>query len=446
MPRLAALLLAMIMTLALAACDEDDPDMLASTASFSGTLVLVDDGSPLEDLVVTLFDPASQTAVARDVSDSNGAFVFEPLEPGTYLPVVHANGFKPLFLPQARWKVEAGDAVQVELRMRRAGAISPSNYHLAGTIVDQATHEPIANARVEMNFVGGGEVTQVNWSEFVGWSTTLEDTTDEAGSFWIAPVTIILSPQAERAYPETRVTAPGYKSKALRGTNDPETANVSFYTIGLTPGRDEGIISGKVVDLKGAPVAGVQVSAEWRQYFRSDFERGFTEVLPDEEFTDQILVPDGSGFTDATGDFRITGLPQGNYNVRPGADTDDGWVGFMVRGIEIETANGNANTRLVCVPSIVHTTPDDGVMVETVPERLAWEAVPDAISYVVTITRGSDGHVSYPTTEEPFYELSPGSPLYEHGGAFAWSVLAYGDAGVELSISDRPWVFHLPTD
>lgn len=426
--------------LLLAACDEDE--VRPGPARFSGTLVLVDDSTPLAALDVTLFDPASQTAVGHDISDSTGGFGFGDLVPGNYIPVVHANGFRPLFLPRPQWRLEAGDEVHVEIRMRRAAQVGDSDYRLAGTVIDRETSEPIANARVEMNFVGPGEVNEVNWSEYVGWATTLEDTTDENGEFWLAPVTVLLlEPDFSLYYPEARITAPGYRSAALPANDDPRTANVSFFTVALVRGVDAGMLEGEVRDFSGAPVAGVQVSAEWRQQRR--FNRDFAQPVVDAGLGDGILIPDGSATTDASGSFRIAGLPRGFYNLQAGAPPEDGFVGIMTRGIEVP-AEGAGRADLLCVRAIRHIAPADGAMLEAVPDRLEFDPVPSATSYRILVTRGQDGHLASLTTEDPFYEFNPGSALFQGGGSFGWSVTAFAEGGAELSISDHTWVFHLP--
>jgi protocatechuate 3,4-dioxygenase beta subunit len=423
----------------LAGCEDESP----AQTSFSGTLILVDDESPLPDLEVTLFEPASQTAVARDVTDSLGRFEFEALVPGTYIPVVHANGFRPVFLPKAKWMIEHGDQIDIELRMRHAARVTESDFRLAGKVVDRETGDPIVNARVEMNFVGGGEVTQVNWSEYVGWATTLEDTTDEEGDFWLAPVTLFaLPPDFTPAMPEVRITAPGYRSLVLERNTDPKTANASFVTASMTPGTDSGSIEGKVLDLDGKPVGGVRVSAEWRQQLR--FARGFTPVEHDNRPTNRILLPDGVGWTDATGQFRITGLPRGFFSLMAGAEPDDGWVGIVLSGVEIATDDGSGEAELISVRAIDHTSPPDGAVLDVLPDRLIWKRVKGAVSYLILVTRGSDGNIGQLDSGGPFFEIDPGEPLFRGGGSFAWNIIAFAGDGGELSVSDRPFVFHLP--
>jgi len=438
--------------LALGACgDSATTPVPGTTTSFSGSLILVDDESGLPGLEVTLFDPLSQTAVARDVSDSAGRFAFDPLPAGSFVPVVHANGFRPIFLSRPRWTLEEGDEIDVEIRMRRAIPIDDSIYSITGFVSDLDTGLPIANARAEMNFAGRGEVNEVNWSEYTGWATTLEDTTDEEGKFFLDPVPVIFNANFESVIPEIRFSAPGYESRTLKANTDPKTATVTIFGVGMRPGANLGSIDGVVRDLQGNTLEGVPVSAEWRQQVRFaggavtgdtiTNEAGLSPVdhLP----PDHILLPDGRAWTNESGEFHLTGLPRGFFNLRAGAGPEDGWVGFVVRGVEVPGFNATGHADLIATVAVAHTSPADGVVLDATPAQLLWEAYPGAGRYRIEMIRGSDAQILILDAEEPVFEFNPGHGYFVGGGSFAWQILALDGQRAEIGISDRRHVFHI---
>ena len=427
-----------VLAFILSGCEEDEE---TRNTVFSGTLILVGDESPLPDLEVTLFEPESQNAVARDVSDSMGRFAFHQIPPGSYIPVIHANGYRPVFLPAARWLIEPGDQIDVELRLRRAAAIDVSGLTLTGRVIDTETKEPIANARIEMNFGAGGEVSQVNWSEYTGWSTTLEATSDEDGAFFLSPLPIFFNASTGGSFiPEYRVVAPGYRARVMDRNEDPKTLAASLVTVRLSKGEDLGIIEGLVLGPDGNVLEGVPVSAEWRQ--ANPFFRGLEEV---DEFAgpQNVLLPEGVSWTNARGEFRLTGLPQGTYNLLAGAYPTDGWVGLMLRGIQIERFDGVADAVLQAFPAVRTLEPVDGAIFKAFPDRLAWVATEGAVRYDLKLSRGSDGKSTFLSLEEPFLEINPGANFFTDGGIFAWEVIARDDQNEGLSQTDRPQVFHI---
>ena len=82
--------------------------------------------------------------------------------------------------------------------------------------IPQKMPSSIANARAEMNFAGGGELGQLNWSEYSGCTTTLEATSDEDGRFSLTPLPPVLDAvNGDTFIPEYRVVANGTATPVL---------------------------------------------------------------------------------------------------------------------------------------------------------------------------------------------------------------------------------------
>jgi hypothetical protein len=428
----------LVLVLALAGCEDEEPQ----STVFSGALIFVEDESPLPDLGVTLFDPDTQTAVASTITDSDGGFEFRGILAGSYIPVVRANGLRPVFLPRARWRIEQGDNVHVILRMRRTQAISTNEFTLNARVIDAETKEPIANARAEMNFLAGSGFGQVNWSEYEGWSTTLEATSDEDGRFTLSPLTIFTNAQTGETFVlEYRVVAPGYRARVMPRHFDPRTLSVTPVTVRLSRGEDLGVIEGVVVGPDGKPRENVPVSAEWRQqtsFSPRDFEKEDDFAGPQD-----ILMPNGVSWTNPRGEYRLTGLPRGHYNVLAGAYPDDGWVGILTGGFQIEGFDDRVEANVVVFPAIRTLEPPDGAVLGNLPERLAWEPDKGAIAWDLKLSRGSDGASAIIQLDEPVLEINPGANFFKGGGSFAWEVIARDADQGGLSQTDRPQVFHV---
>ncbi len=80
------------------------------TGSISGT-VLAEDGTPVDDALVTLVDLRRQSSV-----DTKGAFRFDGLPPGAYLIQVESDRYGSLV---ERYEVKAGQTTQIEIDMGR---------------------------------------------------------------------------------------------------------------------------------------------------------------------------------------------------------------------------------------------------------------------------------------------------------------------------------------
>jgi protocatechuate 3,4-dioxygenase beta subunit len=436
----------------LAGCDDDNEPAGPSGGDpretrFTGTLVLVEGEFPMADLVVTLFEPAAQVAVARDVSDSEGHFEFADFPPGTYVPVVQANGYRPVLLAQPYWQVAEGDQIDIELRMRRIAEIEWTPYTLTGRVMDFETKQPIPNARIEMNFfTSSGELADVNWSEYRGWSNSLEATSDEDGFFFLSPLPLIGGREQDlwSYIPNYRVTADGYKSRVMDRNYDPESVNSIVQGVRLTPGTDEGSIEGYVRDKNGQPLEGVPVSVEWRR--TDDMFRGIEPA--GENLPDHILIPHGIAWSDATGYYRVTGLPEGFHVVEAGIRPDDGWVGEETRGVEISRPSLVGKADVIAYQTVVVAFPEEGTVLEGIPDRIEWEPYPGAVSYELLLRRDSDGNAVRLVSEEPRLEFDESSNFFNPVASYSCEVLAKDGNRRGIGLTDRPHVFHIrrPTD
>jgi protocatechuate 3,4-dioxygenase beta subunit len=437
--------LATCLVLFLAACSADDQSPRPELETvFSGTLVFIENESPLPDLEVTLFEPDAQVVVGRDVSDADGYFEFAGIPEGAYVPVVRANGFRPVFLTQPRWPISSGEQIHVEIRMRAGASISPSGYSLRGRVVDITTGEPIQNARVEMNFGAAGELNEVNWSEYAGWQTTLEAASDEDGMFFIEPCPVIKFPNSPLTFiPGYRVTAPGYKARRMDRNYEPATVSSIFQGVRLTPGEDEGAIEGTVLDRDGQPLADVPVSVEWRRV--ADTYREFAPVL-DFRDPDSVMIPGGVTTSDEDGFYRIGNLPQGYYNVQAGIYPDDGWAGTRTGGVSIEGFSATATADLLAFPVVRITYPPEAATLDGGPERFEWEAYEGAGRYQLRVRRDHDDNILLIGIGENFAEFDPGFGFFNRDGFYAWEVLAADSEGQNIGITDRPHVFRIARD
>ena len=278
-------------------------------------------------------------------------------------------------------------------------------------------------------------------SEYAGWSTTLEATSDEEGRFSLSPLPVFIDALTGDSFvPEYRVVAPGYRSRVMPRHFDPRTLSVTPVTIRLSLGEDQGVIEGFVLGPDGEARENVPVSAEWRQ--QTAFFRGFEEA---DDFAGprNILLPDGVSWTNARGEFRLTGLPRGNYAVLAGAYPDDGWVGIVVSGIQIVGFDDKAEAVLQVFPAIRIVEPADGAVFEILPERLTWLRDRGAISWELKLTRASDGASTILEVSKPTLDIDASADFFADGGSFAWEVIARDADDAGLSQTDRPQVFHV---
>jgi len=432
------LLLVLVTVATLAGCSEDPAAPERVDTTLSGTVIRVDDEAPMAGLEVTLFDPVMHVDLARAVTDSAGRFAFGDVSPGSRIPVVHSTLYRPVFLPRALWLVEEGDQIDVTIRMRKvSGMAGAAEITLRGRVLDQETLEPIANARVEMNFLGNLEVAEVNWSEYSGWSSDLETTTDADGRYVLSPVPVFLDVLSERLNtPDHRVVAPGYRAKVMRRIYDPSGTDIAISAAKLVRGEDTGTISGRVVDRFGAPMAGVPVSAEWRRV--DNLLRGL-DPTGDLAFPDRIIIPGETPVTDADGRFVIAGLPDGYFVVMAGPGPDDGFVGVPLTNVQVPGIEVTLEGFGVVAP----VSPLEGEVLPTVPAELVWEAVADAVRYDVRLTRASDGARGIIESDGPSLPCDRDPEFFGGPDSYVWEVLAIDANGNGIRRTDRPLVFHV---
>lgn len=209
--------------------------MLAASATQAAEVrgrISGQDGTPLAHAVVRIVPDAPTSSrparVARVETGVDGAFVAQGLEGTIFRLRIEAAGYAPLTQPQ----IPAGASVR--LRLRRGVT-------LAGIVRDRATQAPIGGATV------------MAWEE--GAEGFGEDSYRRArggkdGRFAVADL------------PQGKVTvearAPGHAPAKSRNVSVPN-ADLSLV-LDLAGG-----LSGRVVDTGGAPIAGAEVTASWRE-------------------------------------------------------------------------------------------------------------------------------------------------------------------------------------
>lgn len=431
------LLLGLCISASTSGCDDDDRSVIdpgpgeQRTGTLLGSLVRGEDGGAIGLLEVSLFDLGSFRPVALTRADSTGAFGFADLAPGDYLPVVHASDRALFGLPRARFRFTAGETLRVVLPLVPRGEPQDSTVELRGRVLDAQTDDPIALARVEMSAFEPG----LNWSEFRGNTTQLEPLTDDDGRFRLVAIQTGLRFDENTGgfvemVPSWRVTAPGYRALSVDGV---ELADLrTEVVVRLEPGSDAGVITGRVVDVDGNARVGVRVHAEWRAESGQVFKAGsFGRLIPNE----------ASAVSDSAGHFRFEGLPGGRFNVLAGALADDGWVGVMKTGVEIEGDSLLARAgAIIAQPALGILEPTDGEHV-TGSLTLRWEPVPGAVAYIVTLRRAVDLGLARFTVEGPIAEISPGSPPFDLPSLMRWEILALDAQGRQIAATDRPHLF-----
>jgi len=205
----------------------------------------------------------------RDTSDEAGKFRFTSLEPGAdYTVVAEHEGFS--VTERSNFRVDAVGEVLVMVKMRKG-------YTLVGTVMDDRTGQPIADAQLKLMSV---------FSLLPGASQDggLEALTGPDGRFELANV-----PAGTR---NLTVTAPGYGS---RTRNNLLFAGSTLEEVTQDFRLDQGrCLRGRVLAPDMTPIAGAEVEAT--SYETAQVSRGKT-------------------LTDQDGNFEICDLAEGTFMV-----------------------------------------------------------------------------------------------------------------------------------
>lgn len=443
--QVALLALGLVVLASLAAgCDDDsegsDPsvDPTPGTGTLLGRLVSSETGDPVGSLEVSLLDLHTLANVDFTRADSTGAFVFDDVRPGDYLPVVHSVNRVLFGLPRTRFRFAAAETLRTTYPLARIEGLQQSELEMTGRVVDAETGEPIPFARLEMNSFGNGAnafESGPNWSEFRGSTTTLEPTADAEGRFRLGPVPIVRIYVAEtnsvdELIASWRVTAPGYRAAGFDRRN--ASSFVPNPVVRLQRGRDEGAITGTVVGLDGEIRAGVQVHAEWR---------GAPGQFPRSPELARLMPAEPTAVSDSLGRFRLESLPPGRYVVEGGPMGDDGWVGILVSGVVLDVGQLEASAgALVAQPAIRLLFPGDLELVRGATP-LRWEPFPGAVRYTVVLRRAVDQQSATASVQAAAVEPTPGTNLFDRPGLFRLQIIAFDEQGREISVTERGHLF-----
>lgn len=245
-----------------------------------GTLtgrVTTNSGLPIPGAALTVRESNSDVVVSRTVTDDNGNYVVSNLQPGNYAVTAAADDFQ---LENSGVIINSGQVSTVNF------SLSPNPATITGTIINEATGEPIVGAAIEVR------ILDLNGNQI---AATFSDTNGTYTIQNLAPGTYTVV-----------VSAPDFQTNSASVTlTAGETENVS---IGLRP--SPGGITGSIVNAStGTGISGAVV--------RVTDANGFLIV---------------SVLTDSEGNYQINGLAPGNYNVNASAESfQQGITGAIVQ-------------------------------------------------------------------------------------------------------------------
>jgi hypothetical protein len=252
--------------------DVDAGDLrLAPAVAIEGR-VIDGRGMPLPGTRVSISSFTTERRREPVVSDADGRFRLGGLAPGERFDL---TVFHPGHLPHDAPGVEAPSPEPLRITLRPARS-------LAGRVVDDAG-KPIPGVRISL--VETRELRMAGGSQSGGSSRTAGET-DAEGRFvatHLTPGTVHLSFEAS-----------GFLGKVLRGLSIPEEEDPAPVEVVLETGA---VLSGRVVDSRGRPAAGLRV------------------VVHPLEPKERMLPSGAEADTDADGGFRIAGLAPGQHRV-----------------------------------------------------------------------------------------------------------------------------------
>lgn len=128
-------------------------------ATFRGQVVDLDDGQPLENVVVGIkyvgdeYDPAPE---ARMVTEADGEFSFREVPPGPYKVELQVEGYQ-----DRAEQVELGSGETVEVTYK----FSKSPINLRGEVLEAGTRKPLAGVEVRVLDPESGEELRQNFTD-----------------------------------------------------------------------------------------------------------------------------------------------------------------------------------------------------------------------------------------------------------------------------------------
>ncbi len=277
------------------------------------------------------------------VSDRTGRFTLGGLLPGLYTMETIRLGYNRLVRPELRLVSGANAAIAIAL---------PPEARIAGRVVDERG-QPIPGATISA--VHPSPLEQVARMLRSGRTQNQTAMSDASGRFILRGLAAGRGLRLEAAAPEFAV--------ARFGGVDVEPGTVRSDIV-LTLQRGLPLV-GFVVDPGDRPVAGAAV-----RYMRLEETGGMPLQAPIQE------RPPVAAYTDANGQFVVSGLAAGRYDF---AISASGYSTVYLRGRQIWPSNSSALPRIVLPPSVSIS----GLVLTTTGEPVAGARVAD-----VDLTRG----------------------------------------------------------
>lgn len=291
--------------------------------------------------------------------------------------------------------------------VRVRGTVPPGGAHIAGTVVDAASGEPLATAFVSDSPWPVG---------YVGSTDAADDVTLADGAFRVAEIPFLELPGGDvvQAVP-LFVSRHGYRPRSwsYAPASGETPGTIEGVVIALEPIGDEpaGGLRGRVVR-NGAPVPWVTVGL------------GRAAPAPDAAAKGGVGAAGLAARTDADGVFVFTGLAPGSYVVHPGYLPRDGVWYTDAATDPLREVVADATVDAGDYPvlwEIEPWLPRDGAVVERGHRGFSWSSVPGAGLYYLALDRGEP----IPLTGTG-WSLAAGDTLAP--GPHVWTVIAVGAA------------------
>jgi hypothetical protein len=440
-----AMLGLMLLAVALVGCGDDDGGMVPGTGTgtgggtdgtVTGTVTRAGNGAPVEGAGIALFDPETLIAAAETaVSDAAGSYAIDGVAAGSYSVLIFTDSLLVFARTAPTVAVTAGDTATYDVRLIASVLWDGLGTRIEGTVVDDASGQPLAGALVETAIWGfdAADVEQL----MLGHAQPDWDLTDDQGRFSITGVTVTDLGGAMVGLLPVSACRDGYACGSLIGTvEDPIglfggllplppagepglEVELRLAPLAARPPSTRGAVRGRVTDRAGAPLADIRVGLSLIVVADPDTLHELPAPVP---------VQGRTTLTAADGTFQIDDVTPGDYAVAAAYAIGDGLVQLGREVDQVAVAAGDTadagDVRLGAASTPLAPAPGDSVT--SIIPLLRWTRVPGATGYRLSYGIGHlletrvDGIVD--TTFQTFMPFPPGSGV-------RWFVEARNDQG-----------------